>query len=375
ATPERIAEIVAAAALRGESLTAAQAGTWLGQFAGIHRYFSTSPDQFLNIRGGAGVGKTFCLELLVGDSLAAGRRAVLTAPYGEQSRVTMRAEAPRLAAEGKAAEAEAFGAANTVAHLLQRVRANPESRAALRHADIFVDEAGLLDTPTAAALARLARETGARLILQGDTEQKLAVGRGSPLTALQERLGLGMHVGRAAISRRQLREEDKRLAADLSSGDFARFQAALDRFEQRGDLRQAEPAEAIALAAKRALEARAGGQDLLLFSSVHRLCSAISQEIHRQRLEAEPALPTAIIDTLKPLGLTPPEMRSSQSYYTGQTVAYEHQGRTRLSRVISVDNGVVKIETGTLVSKLSLDRVTEIYEKFSIERSTEAVLV
>jgi conjugative relaxase-like TrwC/TraI family protein len=375
ATPERTAEILTAAARRGETLTADQVGTWLRQFEGIHRYVSTSSDQFLNIRGGAGVGKTFCMELLVRDSLAAGRAVVLTAPYGEQSRVTMRAEAPRLAAEGKAEAAAAFENANTVASLLQRVLGNPPFRESLTNADIFVDEAGLLDTPTAAALARLARETGARLILQGDTEQKLAVGRGSPLVALQERLGLGMKVERAAISRRQLRGEDKRLAADLSSGDSTRFQAALDRFEQRGDLRQAPPVEAIGLAASRALEARAAGQDLLLFSSVHRLCSAISQEIHRQRMESTPGLPTVIIDTLKPLGLTPPEMRSSQSYYVGQTIAYGHQGRTRLSRVVSVNNGVVKIETGSLTSKLNLERVTEIYTKTSIERSTGAVMV
>ncbi|MES2704978.1 MAG: MobF family relaxase [Verrucomicrobiota bacterium] len=375
ATPERILEILAAAARKGETLSQAQAETWLRQFGGIHRYVSTSPDQFLNIRGGAGVGKTFCMEMLVSDSLAAGRPVILTAPYGEQSRVTMRAEAPRLTADGRTAVAAAFAEANTVAHLLQRVRSNPEFRASLAKADIFVDEAGLLDTPTAAALARLARETGARLIFQGDTEQKLAVGRGSPLVALQERLGLGMKVERAAISRRQRGGEDKQLAADLSSGDPARFQTALDRFEQRGDLKQAEPMEAIGMAARKALEARAAGQDLLLFSSVHRLCSAISQEIHRQRMEASPGLPTAIIDTLKPLGLTPPEMRSSQSYHAGQTVAFEHQGRTRLSRVVSVTNGTVRIQTGTLTARLSLDRVTEIFEKTSIERSPGAFLV
>ncbi len=375
ATPERVSEIIRAAAQRGEVLSADQVQTWLRQFEGIHRYVSTSRDQFLNVRGGAGVGKTFCMEMLVGDSLAAGRPVVLAAPYGEQSRVTMRAEAQRLAADGKAAVAEAFGSANTVAHLLQKARMNPEFKASISGADIFVDEAGLLDTPTASSLVRLARETGARLIFQGDTEQKLAVGRGSPLIALQERLGLGMSVERAAISRRQLRSEDKQLAADLSSGDPVKFEAALERFEERGDLQQVEPQGAIAMAAKRAIESRAKGDDLLLFSSVHRLCAGISQEIHRQRMEANPELRTAIIDTLKPLNLTEPEMRSTQSYYVGQTVAYEHQGSTRLSRVVSVDNGVVKIETGKLTSKLNLNRVTELFEKKSVERSTGAFMV
>ena len=54
----------------------------------------TSADQFLNIRGGAGVGKTYFIERLVRASLDAGRPvAALVAPYGEQSRVTLRSEA------------------------------------------------------------------------------------------------------------------------------------------------------------------------------------------------------------------------------------------------------------------------------------------
>jgi conjugative relaxase-like TrwC/TraI family protein len=59
ATPERIDDLVTQARARGEQLTKAQAKKWLSQFAAIHRYVCTSTDQFLNIRGGAGTGKTF----------------------------------------------------------------------------------------------------------------------------------------------------------------------------------------------------------------------------------------------------------------------------------------------------------------------------
>src|ERR1019366_2839589 len=62
ATPERINELVAQAHARGEHLTPAQAEKWLTQFAAIHRYVCTSRDQFLNLRGGAGAGKTFTME-------------------------------------------------------------------------------------------------------------------------------------------------------------------------------------------------------------------------------------------------------------------------------------------------------------------------
>ncbi len=375
ATPDRVAEVTAAASARGEELQPAQIETWLAQFEGVHRYVSTSTDQFLNIRGGAGVGKTFCLEMLVSDSLNAGRTVIIAAPYGEQSRVTMRAEAPRLAAEGKPSVARAFETSNTVSHFLAKAKANPEFRASLRGADIYIDEAGLLDTPTGANLIRLARTAGARVIFQGDTEQKLAVGRGAPLVALQERLKLGMHVERASISRRQLRSEDKSLARDLSSGDEKRFSAALDRFIERGDLREIAPESAISQAAARILEARDLGQDLLAFSSVHRLCDSISQEIHQSRLLQNPDLKRTPIDVLKPLNLAPAELLSSQSYFVGQTLAYLHQDRIRTAVVVGIENGVVKIQTGSLKSKLNLTRVTEIYEKKTIERGIGAYLV
>ena len=375
ATPERIAEVIAAASARGEELKPQQVATWLGQFEGIHRYVSTSTDQFLNIRGGAGVGKTFCLEMLVSDSLAAGRTVIIAAPYGEQSRVTMRGEAPRLSVAGKPAVAEVFENANTVSHFLAKAKASPEFRSSLRGADIYVDEAGLLDTPTGANLIRLARAAGARVIFQGDTEQKLAVGRGAPLIALQERLKLGMHVERASITRRQLSSEDKNLARDLSSGDERLFSAALDRFIERGDLKEVVPEEAISQAAARIIAARDSGQDLLAFSSVHRLCDSISQEIHQTRLLQNPDLKRAAIDVLKPLNLAPAELLSSQSYFVGQSVAYLHQEKVRTAVVSDIENGVVRIQTGSLKSKLKLSRVTEIYERKTIERGVGAYLV
>jgi hypothetical protein len=93
ATPARVEEIVKDAQAREEQLKPAQAEKWLNQFAAIHRYVCTSKDQFLNIRGGAGTGKTFSLERLVDQSQQGGRPVYLCAPYGEQARVTLREEA------------------------------------------------------------------------------------------------------------------------------------------------------------------------------------------------------------------------------------------------------------------------------------------
>jgi hypothetical protein len=52
------------------------------QFALIHKYVATSADQFSNIKGGSGVGKSFLMEKLVGVSIKAGRNVFVLAPYG-----------------------------------------------------------------------------------------------------------------------------------------------------------------------------------------------------------------------------------------------------------------------------------------------------
>src|ERR1700739_102944 len=132
-----------------------------------------SSDQFLNIRGGAGVGKTYFMERLVRASLDAGRPVALVAPYGEQSRVTLRAEAQKAK---RPDVARAFSEANTVAWLLNKARFSPEFRESLRGADIYVDEASLLDNQTMLGLVSLARDIEARVIFQGDRKKLRAVG-------------------------------------------------------------------------------------------------------------------------------------------------------------------------------------------------------
>jgi conjugative relaxase-like TrwC/TraI family protein len=372
ASKERIAEMVKSAAAKGEILSSEMARAWLEQFGGIHEYFNTSTDRFLNIRGGAGVGKTFCLEILVGDSLRAGRNVVLMAPYGEQSRLTMWAEVERLVSAGKLSEAAAFREANTVSQYLLKMQTNAEFRASLRGADIFVDEAGLLDTPTAAALVRAATRNGARIIFQGDTEQKLAVGRGSPLEVLQERLKLGMHVERANISRRQLAAQDKKLAQDLSSGDGKRFSVALEQYIDRGDVMELKPEMATLEAAKYVVEARSEGKDVLVFASVHRLCDGISEEIHRAAMKGSPKPKTTELDVWKAKDLQDAEKRSPHFYSVGNAVEWKTGVKTISGIVSGIVDGKVKVGEKLL---LDLTKVTDVYERKQIVRGLGAHVV
>jgi len=365
-TPERIDELVTQARLRREKLTPAQAEKWLNQFAAIHRYVCTSRDQFLNIRGGAGTGKTFCLEQLVGESQKAGRSVFICAPYGEQARVTLRNEAPRLEASGQHEVARVFGQANTVDALLAQARHDP---APLRGADIYVDEAGLLDTPKALALVREAERVNTRVIFQGDTEQMAAVGRGQPVKLLQDEVGLGMHVPRASISRRQLTVADKKLTADLSSGNEEKFIGAVQQMLDRGMIRETPPDEAVEKVAKEIVEARTTGKEVVAVSSVHRISDALAERIHDLHVEKMGREGQTPLDVHVKRDLQPAELRSSQFYKVGDVVEYKQDdGGVVRAPVTSVMPDAIVVEQDGEARELALRHVRAVFDRSRIER-------
>jgi conjugative relaxase-like TrwC/TraI family protein len=365
ATPRRIDELVAQARARGEQLTPAQAEKWLTQFAAIHRYVCTSQDQFLNIRGGAGTGKTFCLEQLVGQSHQAGRPVFICAPYGEQARVTLRNEAPRLEAVGQKEVARVFAQANTVDSLLMRARNDPVP---FRGADIYVDEAGLLDTPKALALVREAERVGARVIFQGDTEQMAAVGRGQPIKLLQDELGLGMHVPRASISRRQLSVADKQLAADLSSGHEEKFAGAVQKMLDRGMIRETPPDAAIEKVAKEIVEGRATGKEVVAVSSVHRISEALADRVHDLHVENAGRDSQTLLDVHAKRDLQAAELRSSQFYRQGDVVEYKVDEVVIRSPVVSIQPDALTVEWDGQSHQLPYRHVRAVFDRSRMER-------
>jgi conjugative relaxase-like TrwC/TraI family protein len=364
-TPQRIHEIVQDAHARGEQLTRAQAEKWLTEFAAIHGYVCTSRDQFLNTRGGAGTGKTFTIEELVRQSHDAGRPVFLCAPYGEQARVALREEAPRIEVAGHTEVARIFAQANTVDHLLVQARHDPTP---FRGADIYVDEAGLLDTPKALALVRLAERVDARVIFQGDTEQMAAVGRGQPIKLLQDELGLGMHVPRASISRRQLSVADKRLAADLSSGIEGRFVGAVQKMLDRGMIRETPPDAAIEKVAKEIVEGRATGKEIVAVSSVHRINEALADRVHDLHVEKTGRAGQTPLDVHVKRDLQPAELRSSQFYGVGDVVEYKQADAVVRAPVTSVLANAVVVERYGEPRQVLLNQVRTVFDLSRIER-------
>jgi len=359
---------------KGEEMTPELAALWLQQHEAVNRYVMTSRDQFLNIRGGAGVGKTYFMERLVRVSLDAGRPVALVAPYGEQSRVTLRAEAEKAS---RPDVARAFAEANTVAWLLSKARFNLEFRESLRGADIYVDEASLLDNQTMLGLVTLARGIDARLIFQGDTKQLQAVGRGQPLAMLERELGFGMHVGRIDVTRRQLKIEDKRLSRELSSGDAARFCAAMERLIERAAIRRGGIDDAVqAILANRNA---AQPVETIMLSSTHRLAEKVSEKLHEAYKKASPDATTANVAALKPKELQPAELVSTARYKLGEMIEYQPDGHkpVRMAEILEVTAEGVRVKGQLRGAKelVSFEKVAAVYERTTLERGPGELLL
>ncbi len=370
-TYDRLSRLVDDARRKGEEMTAELAKLWLEQHEAVNKYVMTSKDQFLNIRGGAGVGKTYFMERLVRTSLDAGRSVALVAPYGEQSRVTLRAEAEKAT---RPDVAKAFREANTVAWLLNKVRFAPEFRESLRGADIYVDEASLLDNQTMLELANLARDIDARVIFQGDTQQLHAVGRGQPLAMLERELGFGMQVGRINVTRRQLRIKDKRISQELSSGDAVRFSAAIETLIEWGAIRRGGIDEAMrAILANRTAKKPA---ETIALSSTHRVAERISEKLHEVYKAARPGVKMAQIAAFKVKQLQPAELLSTASYKPGEIIEYQSHAEkfARIAEVATVTADGIRIRGQQEL--VAFDKVAAVYSKTMLERGAgEALLL
>jgi hypothetical protein len=288
--------------------------------------------------------------------------------------VTLRSEAEKV---NRPDVAEVFRGANTVAWLLNKAGFSRAFRESLRGGDIYDDEASLLDTRTMLQLLSLANEINARIIFQGDTQQLPAVGRGQPLAMLEREIGFGMQVGRISVTRRQLKLEDKRVAQELSSGDAARFSAAIETLIERGGIRRGGISEAVRAIldnrnAKRPVET-------IVLSSTHRVAEKVSEKLHDANKAAKPELKMAQIAAFKVKALQPAQLLSTASYRPGEMIEYrpEPQKHGRLAEVQAITAEGVKIK-GHLKGARELvgfDKVAAVYEKAILERGPGEVLL
>ncbi|HEX5398701.1 MAG TPA: MobF family relaxase [Verrucomicrobiae bacterium] len=139
-------------------------------------------------RGGAGTGKSFVLQELVGQVRQSGKGVVVLAPQRQQVVDMDRA---------------GFPSPKTLASFLQR-------RELAEGAVIVADEAGQIGGRQMLELIRLMKERKARLILSGDTRQHGAVEASDALLAIER------HSGVRPIELQKIRRQDPARGRDKS---------------------------------------------------------------------------------------------------------------------------------------------------------------
>lgn len=142
-----------------------------------------STNRFVGIQGDAGTGKTYTLNqavALIHQAAGAGYRTVALAPYGNQV---------------KALKNEGLEA-HTLASFLRSKDKPIDERTIL-----VLDESGVVGARQMAQVMRIVENTGARMVLLGDTKQTEAIEAGKPFAQLQRN---GMQTTRIRAIQRQI---------------------------------------------------------------------------------------------------------------------------------------------------------------------------
>lgn len=136
------------------------------------RELLSSPDRLQVIRGAAGVGKTTSMQEAVEAIENAGKHVAVMAPGTEAAYDVLR-------------DKDGFDA-TTIAAFLH----DEERQKQVQDGVIWIDEAGLVGSPTMLAVLKIAKAKNARVILGGDTFQHTPVERGHPMRLIAEKSGI-----------------------------------------------------------------------------------------------------------------------------------------------------------------------------------------
>ncbi len=293
------------------------------QQAAIRRLLG-SHDRVIDIRGGAGTGKTTLMREVANGLQDSGHQIHAFAPTAEASRGVLRTEG--------------FASADTVAQLMQ----NRQLQQKVRGQVLWIDEAGLLGARDMNRLFKVARAQGCRVILTGDTKQHTSVERGDALRILEEHGGVEpIEITKIQRQRVHGRREPQKIkqyrqaVKALSEGDA---EAGYERLEKMGaviefdidvspDKRYGRIAEDYLLAMSgRNLKGKLNA--VLAVSPTHAEGSAVTGKI-RERLKQAGKLAKEDRETSRLVNLnwTQAERADTAKYQTGQVVQF-HQNVT-----------------------------------------------
>jgi len=167
-----------------------------------------SRDRVQILRGGAGTGKTTLLKEAAVAIAHGGRSVHAFAVTADASRGVLR--------EAGFAKAET----------LQKLQTDPKVQDTARGQVLWIDEAGMVGTPTMKRLFEVAERIDARVILAGDTKQHAPVERGDALRLLERQAGV-----RPAEVTEIVRQSGlyKQAVSAMETGDLVKSVDLLDR--------------------------------------------------------------------------------------------------------------------------------------------------
>ena len=269
-------------------------------------HIATSRDRVIGVEGVAGAGKSTLVRALVEAA-------------GSEHNVLALAPTSSAAAELAQKAGTPF---QTVAEFLARGGRDHDERSVL-----VVDEAAMLGSRSAVRLLEISRESGARLIMLGDTKQNAAIDQGKPYWLLQE---LGLATNKLPEAVRQETRSMKQSVAAARDGRWSEAFGGADRITAKPTtdaLAAALVEQWVALSAK----SRSGTAVLVLDNATR---AAVNEQIRTSlKREGVVAAEDTRLQILTSANMSNEERRTARFYSGGQVVTFSRdQGEGGLAR-------------------------------------------
>jgi len=216
----------------------------------------TGAERLSVVIGFAGSGKSTMLKAAAAAWKSKGQRVIGAALAG-------------IAADGL--EQGADIKSSTIHSLLIRLDRGSET---LRRNDVVViDEAGMLDTGLMHKVIKKVHDSGAKVVLVGDSEQLQPIQAGGPLRALSRQGGYC----EISTIRRQNREADRLATSQLAKGNASQ---AFDGYQQRGQVTATKTtADAIRSLVIDTVADIEAGKNIAVLAHTNQAVSAINQSV------------------------------------------------------------------------------------------------
>jgi conjugative relaxase-like TrwC/TraI family protein len=318
------------------------------------RHICHSLDQVIALTGQAGTGKTTLMTESVAAIKKGGHEVFVFAPSSSASRGVLRGEG--------------FKHAQTVEHLLT----NADTQAKLPGQVIWIDEAGLLGSPSMNRVFQLAKEKNCRVILSGDSGQHHAVQRGDALRILEKHAGL-KSVQLTEIFRQRGNEKYKQAITQVRNQDF---RGAFETLGKMGAVQEiADETKRVEKLSKTYVDAARTYSSVLVVSPTHAEAEAVTEAIRNSlRQENKLAKTDQNFTRLQNVNWKVAQKLDPRNYESGMVVKF-HQNKPGIKRgekweVKDVDrvSGNITIHNGRVDKVLPIEEQHhfQVYQKKTI---------